>query len=85
MLDGPIKKMHEECASMVRNGIAFYYDDKGKIKDRFPKEERNSNGVCHVRPHARVGLDHYKLPVADKEMEILFRKWKRRFWRSKAF
>ncbi|MBR1581945.1 MAG: hypothetical protein IJ656_03135 [Bacilli bacterium] len=62
--------MHEGCADFVRRGEAFYYDTKGKIKDKFPKEERNSNGVCHVRPHARVGLDHYELPIADKVIGI---------------
>lgn len=54
VVDGDIKKMHEECANMVRNGTAFYFDNSGKVKDRFSKENRNSNGVCHVRPHARV-------------------------------
>lgn len=51
---------------------------------RFPKEERNSNGVCHVRPHARVGLDHYELPVADKETSITSYT-KQSFWFNKDF
>ncbi len=84
VVDGPIKKMHEECAEMVRNGNAFYFDSKGKLKDRFPKEERNSNGVCHVRPHARVGLDHYELPIADIETGITSYT-KQSFWFNKDF
>lgn len=84
VVDGPIKKMHEECANMVRNGNAFYFDSKGKLKDRFPKEERNSNGVCHVRPHARVGLDHYELPIADIETGITSYT-KQSFWFNKDF
>lgn len=28
-----------------------------KVKDKFPKEDRNSNGICHVRPHARRHVD----------------------------
>lgn len=28
------------------------------------------NHVCHVRPHARVGLDYYELPITDKITEI---------------
>ena len=84
VVDGPIKKMHEECADMVRNGTAFYYDSKGKVKDRFPKEERNSNGVCHVRPHARVEADHYELPTADIETRITSYT-KQSFWFNKDF
>ena len=37
-----------------------------KVKDRFPKENRNTNHVCYLRLYVRVGLDNYKLPVADK-------------------
>lgn len=70
VVDGTIKDMHEECADLVRRGEAFYFDSKGKIKDKFPKENRNTNHVCHVRPHARVGLDRYVLPVADKQTGI---------------
>ena len=84
VVDGTIKKMHEECAEMVRNGNAFYYDSKGKIKDKFPKEERNSNGVCHVRPHARVEADHYDLPIEDKETGITSYT-KQSFWFNKDF
>ena len=36
--------------------------EKGEIKDKFPKEKRNSNGVCHVRPHAQNASDTYELP-----------------------
>ncbi len=84
IVDGTIKDMHEKCADMVRNGEAFYFDDKGKIKDRFPKEDRDSNKVCHVRPHARVGADHYILPVADKETGITSYT-KQSFWFNKDF
>ncbi len=84
VVDGPIKKMHEECAILVRKGEAFYYDEKGKLKDKFPKEDRNSNGVCHVRPHARRGIDHYELPIADKETGITSYT-KQSFWFNKVF
>ena len=84
VVDGTIKKMHEECANMVRNGTAFYYDKNKNLKDRFPKEKRNSNGVCHVRPHARVGDDHYDLPVSDKETGIVSYT-KQSFWFNKDF
>lgn len=57
---------------------------KGKIKDKFPKENRNTNHVCHVRPHARVGLDHYVLPVADKQTGITSYT-KQSFWFNKDF
>ena len=67
IVDGPVKKMFEECAELVRKGEALYFDKNGKIKDKFPKESRNSNGVCHVRPHAKDGKDHNDLPVIDKE------------------
>jgi len=84
VVDGDIRKMHEECAEMVRNGTAFYFDSKGKVKDKFPKETRNSNGVCHVRPHARVEADHYDLPVPDKETGITSYT-KQSFWFNKDF
>lgn len=76
--------MHEECADLVRRGEAFYFDSKGKIKDKFPKENRNNNHVCHVRPHARVVLDHYILPVADKQTGITSYT-KQSFWFNKDF
>lgn len=84
VVDGAVKKMHEKCAEMVRNGTAFYVDSKGKIKDRFPKECRNSNGVCHVRDHARVGSDHFDLKVPDKETGITSYT-KQSFWFNKDF
>lgn len=84
VVDGTIKEMHEGCADLIRRGEAFYYDTNGKLKDKFPKEERNSNGVCHVRPHARVGADHYELPVADKETGITSYT-KQSFWFNKDF
>lgn len=84
IVDGTIKAMHEQCADLVRNGIAFYYDEKKNVIDKFPKEKRNSNGVCHVRPHARKGLDHYNLPVPDKETGITSYT-KQSFWFNKDF
>ena len=84
IVDGTIREMHEKCAQMVRNGDAFYFDDNGKIKDKFPKENRNSNGVCHVRPHARVCPDHYVLPVADSVTGITSYT-KQSFWFNKDF
>lgn len=84
IVDGAIKEMHEECASMVRDGNAFYYDKKGRIRDKFPKEKRNSNRICHVRPHARTGSDHYKLPVPDKITGIKSYT-KQSFWFNKDF
>lgn len=84
VVDGTIKDMHEKCADLVRRGEAFCFDSKGKIKDKFPKENRNTNHVCHVRPHARVGLDHYVLPVADKQTGITSYT-KQSFWFNKDF
>ena len=84
VVDGDIRKMHEECANMVRRGEAFYFDHNGKVKDKFPKETRNSNGVCHVRPHARVEADHYVLPVPDKATGITSYT-KQSFWFNKDF
>lgn len=84
VVDGTIREMHEECAELVRRGEAFYFDSKGKLKDKFPKEDRNSNGVCHVRPHARVRADHYELPLADKETRITSYT-KQSFWFNKDF
>lgn len=84
IVDGTIREMHEKCAQMVRDGNAFYFDDNGKIKDKFPKENRNSNGVCHVRPHARVGSDHYVLPIADSVTGITSYT-KQSFWFNKDF
>lgn len=84
VVDGTIKDMHEKCADLVRRGEAFYFDSKGKIKDKFPKENRNTNHVCHVRPHARVGLNHYVLPVADKQTGITSYT-KQSFWFNKDF
>ena len=84
IVDGTIKKMYKDCAEMVRNGTAFYFDNSGKIRDRFPKENRNSNGVCHVRPHARIGTDCYDLPVPDNETGIVSYT-KQSFWFNKDF
>ena len=84
VVDGTIKTMHEQCAGLVRKGEAFYFDKRGKLKDNFPKEDRNSNGVCHVRPHARKSADHYNLPVIDKDTGITSYT-KQSFWFNKDF
>ena len=84
MVDGVIKEMHENCARLVRDGEAFYFDRNGKVKDKFPKEDRNSNGICHVRPHARTHVDKYILPVPDKETGIT-EFTKQSFWFNKDF
>lgn len=84
IVDGEIKNMFEQCAEMIKNGTAFYYDNNNKIKDKFPKENRNGNGVCHIRPHARVESDHYDLPVPDKETGIKSYT-KQSFWFNKDF
>lgn len=44
----------------------------------------NSNKVCHVRPHARVGNDHYVLPTPDLETGITSYT-KQSFWFNKDF
>lgn len=84
VVDGKIQQMHKECADMVRSGTAFYFNEKGKVLDKFPKEDRNSNGVCHVRPKARVGADKYELPVRDIETGITSYT-KQSFWFNKEF
>lgn len=84
VVDGVIKDMYEGCANLVRNGEAFYFDKNHKIKDKFPKENRNSNKVCHVRPHARVQADHYALPVKDKQTGITSYT-KQSFWFNRDF
>lgn len=84
VVDGVVKAMHEDCAKMIREGTAFYYDSKHKIKDKFPKDKRNSNGVCHVRPHARRGADKYSFPTPDKETGITSYT-KQSFWFNKEF
>lgn len=66
IVDGEIKKMFELCAQLVANGDALFIDKQGRTKDHFPKEKRNSNGVCHVRPHASKAINVFRLPVVDK-------------------
>lgn len=70
LVDGPIKKMYEDAAQLMLKGEAFEFDKKGKVIDKFPKEKRRGNGVCHIRPHGRKGADTMKLPVADKTTGI---------------
>ena len=83
LVDGVIKEMYEECAKLVRNGEALY-EENGVIKDRFAKEKRNSNGVCHVRPHGRVRADTFDLPVPDKETGLKSYT-KQCFWFNKKY
>ena len=73
LVDGPIKKMYEECVRIVKSGkviMSVGVDDKGKqkVQDYFPKEskKRGGNGVCHVRPHGQNSKDQFDLPVPDK-------------------
>lgn len=84
VVDGKVKEMHEECAKLVKEGNAFFYDENGKIIDKFPKEDRFSNGVCHVRPHARIKADTFDLPVPDKTTGIT-KYTKQSFWFNKSF
>ncbi len=84
VVDGEIKEMHEKCAKMVREGKALYYDAKKHIKDRFPKEKRDSNGVCHVRPHAQTVDDTFDLPVPDIKTGRTFYT-KQSFWFNKSY
>lgn len=58
-----IIKSYESVGEFLRNSnfLSAY------LPYVFPQENRNTNHVCRVRPHARVGLDHYVLPVADKQ------------------
>lgn len=69
LVDGTIREMYLEAADLVARGEAFELVG-GKVRDKFPKELRRSNGVCHIRPHARDGSDKIQLPVKDKETGI---------------
>lgn len=84
VVDGKVKQMYEHCADLVRRGEAFYFESTGKVLDKFPKERRNSNGVCHVRPHAKIKADEYTLPIPDKITGIVSYT-KQSFWFSKNF
>ncbi len=84
IVDGPIKDMFVYCATLVENGNVLYYDKNRKIKDKFPKERRNSNGVCHVRPHAGKSAHVFELPVADTATGKTSYT-KQCFWFNKAF
>ena len=84
IVDGQIRGMYELVAELVKNGNALYYDKNGKVRDNFPKEKRNSNGVCHVRPHAGKAIHVFSLPIVDK----ITRKTtytKQCFWFNKSF
>ena len=84
IVDGPVQEMHEQCASMVRNGTAFTYNSRRKVIDKFPKEKRGNNGICHVRPHAKKHIDKYILPIPDKETGIT-EYTKQSFWFNKEY
>ncbi|MDD3067663.1 MAG: Sau3AI family type II restriction endonuclease [Acholeplasmataceae bacterium] len=84
VVDGTVRQMYEHCADLVRRGEAFYFDSIGKVLDKFPKERRNSNGVCHVRPHAKIKADVHTLPIPDKITGIVSYT-KQSFWFNKDF
>ncbi len=71
VVDGKVKDMYENAAKMIVEGDAFEFDAKGKVVDKFPKEDRRSNGCCHIRPHGRDGKDKIALPTPDKKTGIL--------------
>lgn len=83
IVDGKIKQMYENAADLIKNGEALTFEN-GKIVDRFAKEKRNGNGVCHIRPHGRNKKDTFKLPVADKETK-LSEYTKQSFWFNSNF
>ncbi|MFA5421317.1 MAG: Sau3AI family type II restriction endonuclease [Bacilli bacterium] len=84
IVDGPIKQTFEFCARLIANGEALYFDNHGRIKDHFPKEKRNSNDVCHVRPHANKAVNVFQLPLADKSTgKTAYTK--QCFWFNKVF
>lgn len=83
LIDTKIKDMYEYAANLIRSGDALYFRN-GKVKDRFPKDDRNSNGVCHIRPHGRNKKDQFKLPVVDN-ITGLESYTKQSFWFNKSF
>ena len=83
IVDGEIKEMYEACANLIKEGTALTYAD-GKIIDKFPKEIRNGNGVCHVRPHGQNRKDTFDLPVQDIETGLTSYT-KQSFWFNSLF
>ena len=83
LVDGPIKKMYEDAAELVKNGNALSIIGN-KVTDRFAKEKRNGNGVCHIRPHGRNKADVFTLPIRDKETG-LSEYTKQSFWFNSNF
>lgn len=83
IVDGEIKAMYEICADLIKNGEALVKVND-RIFDKFPKEKRYSNGVCHVRPHGRNRADVFKLPVKDKETGAV-EYTKQSFWFNSGF
>lgn len=84
LIDSSFKEMYENAAELIKNGEAFYYDENGDLKDKFFKERRNSNGVCHIRPHGKNKDDQFKLPVQDKITGITSYT-KQCFWFNKKY
>ena len=84
IVDGEIKAMYEQCADLIKSGTALTYNDKGQIVDKFAKESRNGNGVCHVRPHGRNKKDTFDLPVKDIETGLT-KYTKQSFWFNSNF
>lgn len=83
IVDGEIKKMYEDAANLIKEGNALTFFN-GKVIDRFAKESRNGNGVCHIRPHGRNKNDSFNLPVVDKETKMTSYT-KQSFWFNSEF
>lgn len=83
LVDGKIKEMYEMAAKLIKEGNALTFKNN-KIIDKFPKESRNGNGVCHIRPHGRNKKDVFKLPIKDKETG-LNEYTKQSFWFNSNF
>ena len=83
IVDGVIKRMYESAAKLIASGDGFELVN-GEVRDVFPKENRNSNGVCHIRPHGRDKSDQMVLPVPDKKTGITTFT-KQAFWFNRSF
>lgn len=83
IVDGEIKNMYIDAANLVRTGDALEYKD-GRVVDKFAKEVRNGNGVCHIRPHGRNKKDVFNLPVKDKRTGLT-QYTKQCFWFNTKF
>lgn len=83
LVDGVIAGMYKKAANMIANGTAFEFVN-GTPRDKFPKEDKRSNGICHIRPHGRDGSDKIQLPIKDKATGIT-EFVKPSFWFNRAF